>query len=146
MKSLVSISLIGALALTLTAGCGGHFENTVRFEFESGFTGLIKIVETDDAPPLDKIDGEYVIRVPHSGLVEVPSLRQFDRGIRSGLRVPHPPGLAARRTEGGFDFLISPPEDIIWALVGTHEDHNFYHSNVELIEVHFEEQLADRQK
>jgi hypothetical protein len=139
MKYMRVISIYGLIMLL---GCGCSLRPTVSWEFEEGFSGLIKVAEVGHAPRLVKAGGKYRIVVPASGLVEVRSLGPLNRSHKVQLQ---PPVVHGSRAEDGygFHFLISPPHEV-WAFVGGLNEVRLFHENPDVFEASFEEQMRMR--
>jgi hypothetical protein len=57
------------LGLVFCAGCAPKQPNQIDFIIPNGFHGTIILRHDPDSPPLPKIDGRYVVRLPESGVL-----------------------------------------------------------------------------
>ena len=129
--------LIGAIAAVAILVCFifmsviGNNERKVTYVIPDGKIGVFKIVlDPKSGSPLSKTPNGYICEFPDSGILKVPSFRQFEKWhvvegrYKSGKTIPYM--LERSGEEGGVQTAIWPlsttSDGITFILVGTRED------------------------
>jgi hypothetical protein len=75
---ITSFALLIALAFWLGLGTRHENQRSSRFLIPDGYTGWIRVeFEVQGAPPLPMESGEYVLRIPATGILQTSSTEQY---------------------------------------------------------------------
>ncbi len=73
-----TLALLTGLALWLSVSARNSTRPASRFLIPEGYTGWVRIeFEVQDAPPLAKEDGEYIVKIPPGGVLRTSSAEEY---------------------------------------------------------------------